>query len=262
MQSSKLDATVQPLIAEARRSQIAAILMEAGAVTVGQLQTQFGISPMTARRDLVALEARGSARRTHGGAVLPSIHVPENSFAQRVEVAAEAKLKLAENAFELLRPGETVLLDSSSTAYFLARRIAETGLSVRVLSNSGPVMQVLAGSEHEIELYLLGGKHRRLTGSFVGPSTVRAIREHFVDWFFFSVTGVTARGMLTENDDLEAAVKRAMLDQTNQSVLLVDETKLTTHGRQAIVPLRDVSLVLAESEDPRLRADGVNVRLV
>src|SRR5215203_2928127 len=116
------------MIAEARREQIREMLMEAGAVTVGQLQAQFGVSPMTARRDLDALEERGSARRTHGGAVLPSIAAPENSFSQRVGVAAGAKLRLAAAAFELLRPGETILLDSSSTTYFLARRIAETGL--------------------------------------------------------------------------------------------------------------------------------------
>ncbi|MBE2317671.1 DeoR/GlpR transcriptional regulator [Solirubrobacter sp. CPCC 204708] len=250
------------MIAEARREQIRELLMATGEVTIGQLQARFGVSPMTARRDLVVLEAQGSARRTHGGAVLPSSHAPEHSFAQRVEVAAAAKLRLADAALELLRPGETVLLDSSSTAYFLARRIAETGLAVRVLTNSAPVIQALVGSLEQVELYLLGGRHRPLSGSFVGPSTVRMIREHFVDWLFFSVTGVTAGGVLTESDDLEAAVKRAMLEQTYQSVLLVDAFKLGTHGRQAIVPLRDVSLVLAEGDDPRLHADGVNVRLV
>lgn len=250
------------MIAEARREQIRELLMATGEVTIGQLQARFGVSPMTARRDLVVLEAQGSARRTHGGAVLPSIHAPENSFAQRVEVAADAKVRLAEAAFELLRPGETVLLDSSSTAFFLARRIADAGLGVRVLTNSAPVVQALAGAVDQVELYLLGGRHRPLTGSFVGPSTVRMIREHFVDWLFFSVTGITPGGMLTENDVLEAAVKGAMLEQTYQSVLLVDQSKLATHGRQAILPLRDVSLVLAESDDPRLRAGDVNVRLV
>ena len=181
------------MIAEARREQIREMLMEAGAVTVSQLQARFGVSPMTARRDLVALEERGSARRTHGGAVLPSIAAPENSFSQRLGAAAEAKLRLADAAFASLRPGETIFLDSSSTAYFLARRIADSGLAVRVLTNSGPSMQVLAGSEQHIELSMIGGTHRRLTGSFVGPSAVRMIRQHFVDRLFFSVTGIAAQ---------------------------------------------------------------------
>jgi DeoR/GlpR family transcriptional regulator of sugar metabolism len=44
-----------------------------GSVTVGELEEQFGVSSMTARRDLAGLERRGLARRTHGGAVMPSI---------------------------------------------------------------------------------------------------------------------------------------------------------------------------------------------
>ena len=250
------------MIAEARREQIREMLMETGAVTVGQLQARFGVSPMTARRDLVALEERGSARRTHGGAVLPSIAAPENSFSQRVGAAAQAKLRLADAAFASLAPGETIFLDSSSTAYFLARRIAETGFDVRVLTNGGPAMQVLAASEHDIPLSVIGGTHRRLTGSFVGPSAVRMIREHFVDRLFFSVTGIAPNGVLTDADELEAAVKRAMLDQAGDATLLVDESKLATHGRHAIAPLTRVSLVLAERDDERLRADGVTVRVV
>src|SRR3954468_5878729 len=144
------------MIAEARRERIRSLLIESGVVTVGDLQVRFGISPMTVRRDLDVLEQRGSARRTHGGAVLPSVATPEDSFAKRLEVATDAKQRLAEAAFALLRPGETIFLDSSSTAYFLARRIASGGLAVRVLTNSGPVMQVLTTCEDpQVELYMI-----------------------------------------------------------------------------------------------------------
>ena len=93
---------------------------------------------MTARRDLAELERQGIARRTHGGAVLPSISAQEDSFAQRVEVATEAKMALAEAAVAMLSPRETIFLDSSSTAYFVARRIVDLGLGVTVITNSLP----------------------------------------------------------------------------------------------------------------------------
>jgi DeoR/GlpR family transcriptional regulator of sugar metabolism len=257
----------RPQLAEARRGMIREMLMEAGAVTVSQLQGRFGVSPMTARRDLDELERRGAARRTHGGAVVPSIAAPENSFTQRVGVATDAKIRLANAAFELLQGGETVFLDSSSTAYFLARRIAEGGLQLRVLTNSGPVLQVLAGSdEPHVELFAIGGILRRLTGSYVGPASVRMIREHFADKLFLSVTGVTRNGMLTDADDLEAAVKAAMMQQAKESVLLVDASKLSARGRQAVAPLKDISVVIADglrqADAERLRADGATVRLV
>ena len=93
------------MLAASRREQIRTLLLESGAVTVSQLQDRFGVSPMTARRDLDELERRGQARRTHGGAVVPSVAVPENSFTQRMGVATEAKVRLAEAAFALLRGG-------------------------------------------------------------------------------------------------------------------------------------------------------------
>lgn len=255
------------MLAATRREQIRAMLLESGAVTVGQLQTRFGVSPMTARRDLLALERGGSARRTHGGAVLPSVAVPEDSFTQRVGVATEAKMRLAEAAFALLAGGETVFLDSSSTAYFVARRIAEGGLALKVVTNSGPVMQVVAACDDpQVELFAIGGMLRRLTGSYVGPSSVRAIREHFADKLFLSVTGVSESGTLTDADELEAAVKLAMIEQAGEGVLLLDESKLATRGRQAIASLSAISLVLADGlgahDLDRLQAAGVAVRSV
>ena len=255
------------MIAEARREEIRTLLIETGAVSVSQLQARFGVSPMTARRDLEALERRGSARRTHGGAVLPSLAAPEDSFTKRVGVAAAAKLRLADAAFELLRNGETVFLDSSSTAFFLARRIAQGGCAVRVLTNSGPAMQVLTACEDpQVEFIAIGGQHRRLTGSFVGPSSVRTIREHFVDRAFLSVTGLARHRILTDADGLEAAVKRAMIEQAQDTVLLLDASKLTTHGGHAIAELASVSLVLADGiaapDAGRLRAEGVGVQIM
>jgi DeoR/GlpR family transcriptional regulator of sugar metabolism len=255
------------MLAATRREEIRVMLLESGAVTVSQLQGRFGVSPMTARRDLDELERRGAARRTHGGAVLPSIAAPENSFTQRVAVATDAKIRLADAAFALLQGGETVFLDSSSTAYFLARRIAEGALGLRVLTNSGPVLQVLAGSdEPHVELYAIGGMLRRLTGSYVGPAAVRMIREHFADKLFLSVTGVTRTGVLTDADELEAAVKAAMLEQAKESVLLLDASKLSARGRQAVAPIGAVSLVIADglssADAEHLRGSGAAVRVI
>ena len=95
-------------------------------MTVAEVEERFGVSPMTARRDLAELERRGVVRRTHGGAVLPTISAHEDSFARRLTVDAEAKRRLAEEAVALLTPRETIFLDSSTTTYYVARRLVET----------------------------------------------------------------------------------------------------------------------------------------
>ena len=255
------------MLAMARRSAIADLLRDTGAVTVTEVEAQFGVSPMTARRDLAELERQGIARRTHGGAVLPSISAQEDSFAQRVELATEAKATLAEAAVAMLTPRETVFLDSSSTAYFVARRIVDLGIGVTVITNSLPVMDVIAARETpNVSLIGIGGTLRPLTRSYVGPYAVHTVRGHFADRLFLSVKGVTRDGVLTDADELEAEVKRSMIAQAEEAVLLVDDSKLGARGQNAIARVTEVSTVLASAApsaalDP-LRATGVTLRVV
>ncbi len=255
------------MLAEARRAAIAALLRDQRAVSITELEARFGVSGMTARRDLGELERAGVARRTHGGAVLPSISAEEDTFSHRLGVDAEAKARLADAALELLAPHQTVFLDSSSTTYYLARRIADSGLNVTVISNSVPVMGALSGAEARPGgVVAIGGTLRRLTRSFVGPYAVRAILGHYADLLFFSVKGVSGDGVLTDADMLEAEVKRAMIAQSEHSVLLVDRTKLSARGQNAIVPARKISTVLTHGVRPLelapLQPPGVTVRMV
>jgi len=232
-------------------------------VSVAALGERFGISPMTARRDLGELERTGAARRTHGGAVLPSISAQEDSFAHRLAVDADAKARLADAALSLLAPKQTVFLDSSSTTFYLARRIADAGLDLTVITNSVPIMETLSANG---ALVAIGGTLRRLTRSFVGPYAVRTIAAHYADLLFFSVKGVTLSGTLTDADMLEAEVKRAMIAHTARSVLLIDRSKLSVRGQNAIVPARRISDVLTHGLRPLelapLQPPGVAVRMV
>src|SRR3954449_8306783 len=122
------------VLAESRRREIAERLRATGAVTVADVEERYGVSPMTARRDLAELERRGVVRRTHGGAVLPTISAHEDSFARRLEVDADEKLRLAIAAVDLLTPRETIFLDSSTTTYYVAKRLVDIGLSATVLT--------------------------------------------------------------------------------------------------------------------------------
>jgi len=255
------------MLAVARRSAIADLLREAGAVSVTEVEERFDISPMTARRDLAELERQGIARRTHGGAVLPSISAHQDSFAQRVEVATEAKASLADEVVAMLSPRETVFLDSSSTAYFVARKIVDLGLGVTVITNSLPVMEAIAARETpNVNLIGIGGTLRPLTRSFVGPYAIHTITGHFADRLFLSVKGVTRDGVMTDADELEAEVKRAMIAQSEESVLLLDDSKLGARGQNAIAQVTEVSSVLAHGAPASalepLKATGVKLRVV
>ena len=255
------------MLAMARRSAIADLLRDSGAITVTEVETRFGVSPMTARRDLAELERRGVVRRTHGGGVLPTVSAHEDSFARRLKVAQHAKRRLAEEAVALLAPRQTVFLDSSTTSHFVAQRLVETGIAATVLTNSLPVMDlVFREGGPNLELIGVGGTLRRLTRSFVGPVAVRAVIGHFADRLFLSVKGLTESGMLTDADPLEAEVKRAMIGQAGEATLLIDRSKLSVRGLSVIASVSEVASVVAHGlssqEADALRASGASLRVV
>ena len=233
---------------------------------MAELEEQFSVSSMTARRDLAELERLGLARRTHGGAVLPAIAAHEDSFTSRLEVATEAKAALAVTAAAAVVEEESVILDSSTTAYHVARELLERGVRATVITNSLPIMDLVAAHPSAvIDLVAVGGMLRRLTRSFVGPSAVQTIAGHIADRVFFSVKGVTPDGALTDPDTLEAEVKRTMIAHAEHSILLLDESKLSTHGRSVLGRLADVSKVLVHGLDDErmnaLRAAGPHVEI-
>jgi len=119
--------SVRAIVPAHRREWIASRLMADGSITVQEVEAEFGVSPMTARRDLGILEREGRAHRTHGGAVAPTLARHEDSFAARLEQASGAKLRLAGAASRFVDDGEAVFVDSSTTAYMAVRELLTAG---------------------------------------------------------------------------------------------------------------------------------------
>jgi DeoR family transcriptional regulator of aga operon len=242
-------------------------LREAGSVTVTGLERELGISAATARRDLAALEGQGKAKRTHGGAVLPGLAQHEDSFQQRLGEAVGAKERLARAATALLGAEETVFVDSSTTAYYAARRMLAGATGFTCLTNLIPVMDLFSTADPSgASMVGLGGIFRPLTLSFVGPCAIRAAESYVADRAFFSVKGITSGGHLTEPNPLEAEVKRAMILRSEEPVLLVDGRKFERRGASVIAHVSEVSLVITADAQARhvehLEDLGVEVRSV
>ena len=257
----------RPAVPAERRRLILELLREQGSVSVATVEEEFRVSPMTARRDLALLAESGYARRTHGGAVLPELAAHEDSFQSRLEQDVDAKLRLAKAVAATLEADETVFIDSSSSAYYVVREILDAGLHMTLLTNSVPVMaHVSSVDAPQVDLIGLGGSFRKLTRSFVGSQTVRAIESFFADRIIFSVKGIEREGFLTDPDPLEAEVKRAMIGRARTVSLVADAHKFDERGLNVIVPASSVEIAyLADPPTAGVRvleAAGVEVNRV
>jgi DeoR/GlpR family transcriptional regulator of sugar metabolism len=248
----------RPLVPAQRRQLIADRIRETGSVSVSALEAEFGVSPMTARRDLQILEREGRALRTHGGAVSAGLARDEDAFSARLADAAGEKARLGAAAAASIEEGETVFVDCSTTAFYAVRSLLESGRTATVLTPSVPVMDLIARTDApQVELLGLAGSLRRLTCSFVGPQTVRAIQDHFADKLLFSVKGLAPGHVLTDANPLEAEVKRTMIERARESILLIDGSKFDQPGLSAIAPISAIDAVLVAGADrAQLRALG------
>ena len=239
------------LVPEERRRLIIEVLRERRSITIGAVEQQFGVSPMTARRDLAILVREGHARRTHGGAVLPDLAAHEDSFRHRLELESAEKQRLARAVVSTLEGNATLFVDSSTTGYYVAQAIIQAGVAATVLTSSLPVMNLIGNADApNVDLIALGGSFRKLTHSYVGPDTVRALRGYLVDRVVFSVKGVTPEGLLTDADPLEAEVKRAMIAHAQTAVLLATAQKFEDRGLAVVCRLSDVDIAYVTDAPP------------
>src|SRR5512145_2420835 len=156
-----------------RRREILSRLDRDGKVVASELVAELGVSDDTVRRDLRELAAGGHVQRVHGGALPPASNA--GSFAQRLQVAPEAKAHLAQAALPLLETANVLLLDGGTTALELARRLPPER-DCTVVTNSPPVAEALA-AHPRADVVLIGGRMLKDSLVAVGAQTVESLRQ-------------------------------------------------------------------------------------
>lgn len=224
------------MLAVDRRNQIEKIITEKGSVLVTELARQFEVTTETIRGDLEKLERQGVLVRTYGGATLVNSEESE-LVSERDVINYEGKQRIGKRAADLIRDGETIFLDASTSALHLARNIKnKTG--VTVITNAEKIVSELSSCEN-INVICIGGKLTPKNMSFVGRVTEKTIREnYYANKVFFSCRGVTAARGLVDSSEEEAEIKKAMMDMSESTVFLCDHHKL---GRLGVPVISDFS---------------------
>ncbi len=192
--------------------------------TVESLAQQLHISSSSIRRDLATLEARGKVVRSHGGVELLETGRASVSFSLRFRENAGAKRRIAEKAAELVNDGDVVFLDGSTSAMYLAHKLAQKN-GITIITNGVNAAQYL--SDYKIKVICTGGTLDTDDRSMlVGSDALRMVREMRADWMFFSVSALDDDGKMYDFTREGVAVARQMMECARQKVCLCDSSKL------------------------------------
>ena len=248
------------MLAAKRHIEILRHVEERGTVRTTDLAAEFKVAEETIRRDLDRLHEAGSIVRVHGGARSPDFGKREIHRDERERHFLDEKRAIAEAALTLIKDGETLLIDASSSALQFARLLPAQRRGLKVVTYSLVVANLLS-TWAEVELIVLGGRFDPASGSMVGLQTLEALASLRIDRAFFSCKGIdTDRGLSEARED-HAHLKRALLAQAEQRVLLADHTKFGVRSNFFFGDISRLSALVTDAKTPTEVVQGLQARI-
>lgn len=235
-----------------RDKQILDLLTAERRVEVAELSRHLGVSEVTVRKDLDALQAKGLVVREHGYATLTN----PNDVGGRLAYHYEEKLRIARAAAELVPDGSTVMIESGSCCALLARELADTKTGVTVVTNSAFIASYVRDSTR-VSVTLLGGTCQRDSQVMVGPLVRTCAQEFYVERLFIGADGWIEGVGPTNADQMRADAVRSMAESAAEVVVLTESEKFAHRGA---IPMRLRGKALALVSDagiPQEWRDGL-----
>ena len=214
-------------------------------VSTQDLSRSLNASISTIRRDLDTLAAAGLVKRTHGGAV----RVRENTtYEQRSDeasvTAVEEKKAIARVAASIIKPGQSVIIDSKSTSHHLANAIAELTIPLTVVTNDVLVAATLANNDHVI-LVVPGGICRHGAHILLGETSTKFVRDLNCDHYFLCTHAVDEAGPSDTFLDV-VHLQRAMVAAVAETTVIVDSSKFGGRAIYSVVPMQEINRIITD----------------
>lgn len=234
------------MLAPERHGHILKELARHEAMRIGELANALGVSEMTVRRDIDALDAAGLAQRVHGGVMRrAALSAQEPGFGTNVDRERGAKTAIGRAARRLVKPGMTIALTGGTTTFALAAALADVE-ALTVVTNSLKVADLLHRNGPAGGTVLLTGGQRTPSEALVGPLACASLALLNTDLCFLGVHGIDAQRGLSTPNLAEADTNAAFAHGTRSLVVLADHTKFNVRALATIAGLDAVDAIITD----------------
>jgi DeoR family transcriptional regulator, aga operon transcriptional repressor len=255
------------LLAEERRQKIQEVIEQNGRITVEDIVLKFKVSAVTARADLDILSERGDLIRSHGGAVRQLNPVVDYPLRFKESIHHAEKVRIGQAAAQLIKPHQTIILDSGTTTAQVARQLKALRVQpLTIITNALNIAYELAESEN-IAVVMIGGILRHASSSLVGPQAERMLQDLHADHLFLAVDGLHPDEGFSTPDILEAQLNRVMIRVASEVTVVADASKFGRRSLSLIGNIQCAQRVISDDRvesqlAARLRDKGLEVTLV
>ncbi len=217
-----------------------------GRVVVSELAEHYEVTEETIRRDLERLEADGYARKTYGGAVRNDSMTSELPYTVRKQTNVSGKKYIAERIGELIEDGDSLLLDSSTTALFTVKSIFNKQ-NLTLITNSVEILLDLPQG-HNWNVISTGGFYRSESMSYYGSTAEETVAKYHADYAILSCKGLDMQKGITDTREPFADLKKIFLKSARKVILAVDHTKFDKISFVRIADLDGIDMVVTDIE--------------
>ena len=248
-----------------RRAKIIEEIEQNGNVQVHLLSKMFRVSPVTIRNDLSHLEQKNLLIRTRGGAIRPQQVAIDYKLNLKAKKHFPEKQAIGKKAAELINEGETIILDSGTTTFEVAKNLGEFN-DLTIITNALNVAGALIDFTN-IKVIVPGGTLRRNSLSLIGAIAEQSIQDYYCDKLFIGVDGIdTEHGISTPNAE-EAHLNKLMIKNSKEVIVVTDSSKFLKRSFVVISGIEDVDTIITDNGIPdeeykKLVTMGKNVVLV
>ncbi len=230
---------------ESIEDKVLSILSSSKPTSIKFIAKKLFISESTARRYVNTLAKNELVLRTHGGCV-PCAKVYENNLPAyfRHSNDNEAKILIAKHAQTLIKDGDTLFLDSSSTVYNLVPYL-RTKNNLTVITSGLKTATLLV--ENNIKTYCLGGFINYNNLSANSAYALELIKRINADLFFFSCDGMDHDGNVCDNSFEECLLRREFMKQSKSSILLIDESKINKPCKYNLCTADEINVIISNN---------------
>lgn len=231
------------------RQQALAKRLDQGAQLIAQeLAVEFDVSLDTIRRDILALEAHGKARRVRGGAM--PIAKPVSPLLERLSFGHGINQAIIDGTIAHIAHTPTLIIDGGTTTLAIISQLPK--LDARLVITPSPWIAI-AAQERGCNVHLLGGSLSSSGGIATGNTALSELKNLAVDIAILGVCGIDADFGLSADDYAEMQMKQAMHRVALRTIVATDHLKLNTRARHHTLPINDIDLIITDASKEQIK---------
>jgi DeoR family transcriptional regulator of aga operon len=238
-------------------------------VNVSELSKRFGVSEVTIRKDLKILKERKLLVRVHGGAIMNTNVVSDESEERNIHfkmlVNSREKEAIGRAAAAHIKEGDTILLDAGTTTLQVAKNL-DRFQDLTIITNSANIMME-ALKYKRFRVLLVGGSVRESSMSMVGSLAESNLKLFYCDKLFLGVDSFSVEAGLSTPNVEEASTNQVMISRAREVIAVFDSSKINKRALAFITMPDKINTVIIDSKLPadvhnQLKAMNINVEIV